>query len=105
MNFSSFFQALCVIGYCLLPSVFAALMCKVVGLLIYQHTSLLLLRLLLAAFGFMWSTYASMSFLAGTQPENRRLLGFYPVILFLFRGFLACALQFLGYERKLFAGL
>ena len=81
----SFFQTLCVIGYCLLPSVFAALASKIVLVFFDRSTSFaLLLRLVSAGLGFLWSTYASMSFLANTHQENRKLLGFYPMILFYF---------------------
>ncbi|KAI1713543.1 yip1 domain-containing protein [Ditylenchus destructor] len=80
----SFFQTLCVIGYCLLPSVFGAITCKIFALFIHQRGTLHILKLVLAGFGFVWSTYASMSFLSGTQADNRRLLGLYPVILFYF---------------------
>ncbi|EPB73540.1 Yip1 domain protein [Ancylostoma ceylanicum] len=48
----SFFQSLCVIGYCLLPPLVAALICSVV-----LHGKLFLLRLAISAVGFCWSTF------------------------------------------------
>ncbi|EYB89253.1 hypothetical protein Y032_0234g3152 [Ancylostoma ceylanicum] len=75
----SFFQSLCVIGYCLLPPLVAALICSVV-----LHGKLFLLRLAISAVGFCWSTFAAMGFLAGCQPEKKRLLVIYPIFLFYF---------------------
>ncbi|VDL80127.1 unnamed protein product [Nippostrongylus brasiliensis] len=92
----SFFQSLCVIGYCLLPPFVAALVCSTV-----LHGKLFVLRLGLTAVGFCWSTYAiiydlafcrtnsanvaaAMGFLAGCQPEKKRFLVLYPIFLFYF---------------------
>uniref|UniRef100_A0A914RNM3 Uncharacterized protein n=1 Tax=Parascaris equorum TaxID=6256 RepID=A0A914RNM3_PAREQ len=47
----SFFQSLCVLGYCLLPPATATSM-------------LFALRLLVTGIGFIWATYASMAFLS-----------------------------------------
>ncbi|GMT32377.1 hypothetical protein PFISCL1PPCAC_23674 [Pristionchus fissidentatus] len=74
----SFFQSLCVIGYCLLPPTLSALTC--VTLLRFSF----FLRLALTAAAFFWATYSAMGFLAGSQPEKRRLLIVYPIFLFYF---------------------
>ncbi|KAI6178961.1 Protein YIPF [Aphelenchoides besseyi] len=79
----SFFQSLCVIGYCLLPSVFASIACHLFHFEKAMKLSMFL-RLLCSAFGFGWSTYASTAFLAAAQPEGRRFLTTYPMILFYF---------------------
>lgn len=52
--FSSFFQSLCVIGYCLLPPTLSALTC--VTLLRFSF----FLRLALTAAAFVWATYSGM---------------------------------------------
>lgn len=75
----SFFQSLCVIGYCLLPPLAAAFVCST-----FLHKKVFFLRLLLTGMGFCWSTYAAMGFLAGCQQEKKRLLVIYPVFLFYF---------------------
>ncbi|KAK5969233.1 hypothetical protein GCK32_003506 [Trichostrongylus colubriformis] len=75
----SFFQSLCVIGYCLLPPFLAAILCSLL-----LHGRLFYLRLLITAIGFSWSTYAAMGFLAGCQPEKKRFLVVYPIFLFYF---------------------
>jgi len=81
----SFLQTMCVIGYCLLPSVFAALGCKAISVLLSVKPNIAMyLRLITAGAGFIWSTYASMAFLAGTQEDKRRLLGYFPIVLFYF---------------------
>ncbi|KAI6196314.1 hypothetical protein M3Y94_01094600 [Aphelenchoides besseyi] len=79
----SFFQSLCVIGYCLLPSVFASVACHLFHFEKAMKLSMFL-RLLCSALGFGWSTYASTAFLAAAQPEGRRFLTTYPMILFYF---------------------
>lgn len=94
--FRSFFQLLCVIGYCLLPSVFASLACHLLHFNNAKRLSVLL-RLVCSAVGFVWSTYgwfnfekiilsflASTAFLASSQPEKRKILIIYPIMLFYF---------------------
>jgi len=81
----SFFQAMCVLGYCLLAPSAAAIMIKLVGLLLPAGSSFgLFIRLLISTGGFGWATYASMSFLSGAQSEKRKILVAYPVFLFYF---------------------
>ncbi|KAK6727877.1 hypothetical protein RB195_005508 [Necator americanus] len=75
----SFFQSLCVIGYCLLPPLVAAVICSIL-----LHGKLFLLRLAISTVGFCWSTFAAMGFLAGCQPEKKRFLVVYPIFLFYF---------------------
>ncbi|ETN70104.1 Yip1 domain protein [Necator americanus] len=77
--YSSFFQSLCVIGYCLLPPLVAAVICSIL-----LHGKLFLLRLAISTVGFCWSTFAAMGFLAGCQPEKKRFLVVYPIFLFYF---------------------
>ncbi|CAD5205938.1 unnamed protein product [Bursaphelenchus okinawaensis] len=79
----SFFQSLCVIGYCLLPSVFASITCHLLHMEGAKKLSMFL-RLVASGFGFAWSTYASTAFLASAQPERRKILAMYPVVLFYF---------------------
>ncbi|VDD86827.1 unnamed protein product [Enterobius vermicularis] len=73
----SFFQTLCVLGYCLLPPGAAALICKFIEMAF-------LIRLLVTIAGFVWATHASMAFLSGSQPPKRKVLAIYPVFLFYF---------------------
>lgn len=81
----SFFQALCVIGYCLLPFIFSAVAIKGIAFLLARTSRLnLLLRLMTTASGFIWAYYASIMFLSGSQPPKRKILSYYPLVLFYF---------------------
>merc|ERR1719283_506504 len=55
----SFFQSVCVLGYCLLPLVLSLVLCRVV-LMANQNTALVIVRCIIVLAGFVWSTFASM---------------------------------------------
>jgi len=80
----SFPQTLCVIGYCLLPTVFSAAVCRTLSMMLANGSKLAMaLRFFTAGVGFLWSIYASMAFLSGAQMEARRKsLGLFPIVLF-----------------------
>lgn len=79
----SFFQSLCVLGYCIMPLTVALVVCRVVLLLGNSSVSFAV-RLLVVGASFGWSTFASTAFLADSQPPNRKALVVYPVFLFYF---------------------
>lgn len=79
----SFFQSLCVLGYCIMPLTVAMAVCRVV-LLTTSGTVGFAVRLLVVTASFGWSTFASTAFLADSQPANRKALVVYPVFLFYF---------------------
>ncbi|KXJ74692.1 protein YIPF6 [Aedes albopictus] len=79
----SFFQSVCVLGYCLTPCAAALLVCRII-LIAEQTHFLFFLRLLVAGVGFGWATYASIIFLGDSQPINRKALAVYPIFLFYF---------------------
>ncbi|KAH0539906.1 protein YIPF6 [Cotesia glomerata] len=79
----SFFQSVCVLGYCLLPTTIALIVCKII-LLFEQTTYLFFIRLVVVIVGFAWATYASTAFLGDSQPPQRKLLAIYPIFLFYF---------------------
>ncbi|OXB62658.1 hypothetical protein ASZ78_006477 [Callipepla squamata] len=79
----SFFQSLCVLGYCVLPLTVAMLVCRLV-LLAGAGTGSFVLRLLVVLAMFAWSTLASTAFLADSQPPHRKALVVYPIFLFYF---------------------
>ncbi|KAI8143614.1 Yip1 domain-containing protein [Fennellomyces sp. T-0311] len=74
----SFFQSVCVLGYCLFPLVLSAVVAAFV--------SLIWVRIPIAIVTFAWSTYASIGFLSESQVHliNRRMLAVYPLCLFYF---------------------
>ncbi|KAF4073446.1 hypothetical protein AMELA_G00258770 [Ameiurus melas] len=79
----SFFQSLCVLGYCILPLTAAMLVCRLV-LLGSSGLVSFIVRLVVVTASFGWSTFASTAFLADSQPPNRKALVVYPVFLFYF---------------------
>ncbi|CAL1575342.1 unnamed protein product [Knipowitschia caucasica] len=80
----SFFQSLCVLGYCILPLTSSLLLCRILLLVANNNAVTFSVRLLVVCASFGWSTFASTAFLADSQPPNRRALVVYPVFLFYF---------------------
>lgn len=72
----SFFQIVCVMGYCIAPMCVSALFA-----LMYSHW---LFKLVLAALSWAWSTYAALRFFRGCTKPEREGLVVYPVALFFF---------------------
>ncbi|KAJ1913031.1 hypothetical protein IWQ60_009390 [Tieghemiomyces parasiticus] len=72
----SFFQSVCVLGYCVFPL-------NVAGL-VTLFVKILLVRVILAVVAVLWATYAAVGFLADAHLPNRRLLALYPIYLFFF---------------------
>lgn len=79
----SFFQSLCVLGYCIMPLTVALVVCRLV-LVLSDSTVSFVVRLVVVSASFGWSTFASTAFLADSQPPNRKALVVYPVFLFYF---------------------
>lgn len=79
----SFFQSLCVLGYCILPLTVAMFICRLV-LLTGPGPVNFIIRLVVVVVMFAWSVIASTAFLADSQPPNRKALAVYPVFLFYF---------------------
>lgn len=79
--FRSFFQSVCVLGYCLLAPAIALGLCRAV-LLVGRSTTLFLVRLLIGIAAFVWSTASCMIFLGESQAQGRKVLAGYPVCLF-----------------------
>nr|CCA22854.1 YIPF6like protein putative [Albugo laibachii Nc14] len=74
----SFFQSICVLGYCVFPLNIATLIC----MLLRAISAHLIIRLMIVAVGFVWSTRASVVFMSKMVPPNRKALTVYPVLLF-----------------------
>lgn len=79
----SFFQSICVLGYCVFPLTVALIICRIV-LIAAQTTPLFIIRFITVVVAFAWSTFASTAFLADSQPTNRKALAVYPIFLFYF---------------------
>ncbi|CEG37607.1 yipf6-like protein [Plasmopara halstedii] len=74
----SFFQSVCVLGYCVFPLNIATLMCMLTKVVV-PH---ILLRMVIVSIGFLWSTRASVVFMSKLVPPKRKALTVYPVLLF-----------------------
>jgi len=70
----SFFQSVCVLGYCMCPLVVAAVLS-----MIFRYT---FLKVILCGAGVFWSTGASVGYMSELVPEDRTALAVFPVWLF-----------------------
>ena len=73
----SFFQSICLLGYCLFPLNMAAIVNLLIGGVVH-----IIVKLAYVAFAFCWSTYSSVHFIKEMVPEDRKELAMYPVFLF-----------------------
>ncbi|KAL2918022.1 hypothetical protein HK105_202436 [Polyrhizophydium stewartii] len=69
----SFFQSVCVLGYCVFPLVAVSLVTWLIPFVI---------KFVLVAAAFVWSSYASLNFMGDVNLESKRLLAIYPIFLF-----------------------
>mmetsp|Transcript_28065 Transcript_28065/g.44514 ORF Transcript_28065/g.44514 Transcript_28065/m.44514 type:complete len:200 (+) Transcript_28065:44-643(+) len=72
----SFFQSVCVLGYCLFPLNIVSLLVALIG---PNHKNI---KLCVIVVGAVWSVKASVGFMAQFVPTDRKGLGLYPVFLF-----------------------
>lgn len=75
----SFFQSVCVLGYCVFPMTVAAL---IVGVLRLTPVSFVWLDTMILGLGFLWATRASSVFIASYIQKERRFLAVFPVFFF-----------------------
>ena len=75
----SFFQSLCVLGYCVFPMTMAAL---IIGLFRLTPVAFVWLDLVWLAIAFMWATRASTIFIGMYIRQERRFLAVFPVFFF-----------------------
>ncbi|XP_064482186.1 protein YIPF6-like [Ornithodoros turicata] len=80
----SFFQSVCVLGYCLLAPCIALLICRAILLAGEQTVILFFIRFFVTMLGFGWATFASTAFLGDSQPSGKKALAVYPICLFYF---------------------
>eukprot|EP01039_Chlorochromonas_danica_P006848 gene6848-7569_t len=74
----SFFQSVCILGYCVFPLTLSALACLIARLLVRS----IIVKLIFVTIGFIWSTRASVVFMTEVIKEERRSLAVYPVLFF-----------------------
>mmetsp|Transcript_3858 Transcript_3858/g.12243 ORF Transcript_3858/g.12243 Transcript_3858/m.12243 type:complete len:197 (+) Transcript_3858:26-616(+) len=70
----SFFQSICVLGYCVFPLTLSSFVCHFWGNVFF--------RLVVVGVGFVWATRASVVFMAQMVPPERKALAVFPVFLF-----------------------
>jgi len=68
-----FFQALCLLGYCLFPICIAGVVCAAVSNKIARTVAL--------ALGITWAAFATVPFIGKAVPQGRKILAVYPVML------------------------
>lgn len=73
----TFFQSICLLGYCLFPLVCAAIINLLIGAVVP-----FVVKLIYVGFAFVWSTYSSIHFIKEMVPDDRKELAMYPVCLF-----------------------
>jgi len=78
----SFFQSVCMLGYCVSPLAAAGFVCEFISWAFAGWALDLLLRAAVLSVGFGWATRASVAFLSEALPPRRRMLAVYPVLLF-----------------------
>jgi hypothetical protein len=74
----SFFQSVCILGYCVFPLTLSAVGCLFFGFMF----SSAFIKMLVVGAGFVWSTRASVVFMQQVISEERKLLAVYPVFMF-----------------------
>jgi protein YIPF6 len=70
----SFFQSVCVLGYCVFPIVLASFLCLAWANHIW--------RAIIVVIAFLWSTRASVVFMSQLVNPDRKVLAAYPTLLF-----------------------
>lgn len=68
-----FFQALCLLGYCLFPMCVSAIVCASVANKLVRTLALL--------GGLLWAGFATLPFIGNAVPQGRKALAVYPVLL------------------------
>ena len=74
----SFFQSLCILGYCVFPLDMAAFLSFAISIAFKSF----ILKSILVTIGFFWSTRASVIFIGQVISPQRKWLALYPVFLF-----------------------
>ncbi|KAF6780502.1 hypothetical protein AHF37_00039 [Paragonimus kellicotti] len=80
----SFLQTVCILGYCILPLVISLVFCRILLFTSSDSLWIFTIRLLVVAFGLVYSSFASFVFLIPTQPANRVGMALYPICLLYF---------------------
>ena len=75
----SFFQSICLLGYCLFPLTLAATLNLLLSMIFAVP---FVVKMIYVGIAFVWATYSSIHFIKEMVPEDRKELAMYPVCLF-----------------------
>ena len=75
----SFFQSVCVLGYCVFPLSLASL---TINILSWCGIELILVNIIITGVTFVWATKASVLFIEQFVVEEKKALAVYPVFFF-----------------------
>jgi hypothetical protein len=76
----SFFQSVCVLGYCVFPINLCCGVLKILEMIVGGIP--FLITLVICSFAYFWSTYSSVGFIKALVTEDKKVLAAYPVMLF-----------------------
>lgn len=80
----SFFQSICVLGYCILPLTVSAITVKFLGLVLKKGLIKLIVDFVVVSLSFAWAMFAAVCFLKPTNNPGKKIISTYPVGLFYF---------------------
>jgi len=92
----SFFQSVCVLGYCLLPQTISLIICAFLNGVFNSSLFLFIIKTLIAMAGLVWAIWGAYSFLCHCVPAKKQGLALLPVFLFYFFIFVLIAFNFYG---------
>eukprot|EP01016_Furgasonia_blochmanni_P009747 TRINITY_DN14062_c0_g1_i2.p1 TRINITY_DN14062_c0_g1~~TRINITY_DN14062_c0_g1_i2.p1 ORF type:complete len:229 (+),score=28.88 TRINITY_DN14062_c0_g1_i2:61-747(+) len=93
----SFFQSVCVLGYCVFPINIISFVFAIFGGFLH-----ITVRFVIVGIAFFWSTVSSVGFMAALVDEDKKLLTVYPVFLFyLFLSWFVLVIQMFSYDYKI----
>lgn len=78
----SFFQSICVLGYCICPLVIISMLLPLLNVLGSPLRQFLKLGLI--GFAYIWSSYSSLGFFSDINLDKKKALAVYPIYLFYF---------------------
>jgi hypothetical protein len=78
----SFFQSVCVLGYCVFPMMMAAVVVDLLKMISFLGFVSTILEMVVLGVAFLWSTRASSVFIGQYIMASRRLLAVFPVLFF-----------------------
>lgn len=70
---------MCVLGYCVLPIVISTFVNVLIASVLPSYV-----KVIIAAFAWLWSSLSSISFMGALLPIDRKELGIYPISIFYF---------------------